>query len=226
MSRRHWIVSGCVLLVGSLLFTFFPLFHIRPLQIGDGAQAQSGSPEQAVNSSNPAPFVEEFWRGALRRGEGVVDISTFWNAVAKDSAAAKAQFGRQVGLGGAWYFCVQGSGTIDTIEKHQCLISILGSSQKACLKLGVIVDNTVRESIGVNVSDFANSQDFNELSSLLNQRIEKEIIAPNKPHLSPGAAVSFVGCAKIRTDDDLDPLCLVPIHLQIAAANSAAEPQE
>jgi predicted lipoprotein len=84
-----------------------------------------------------------------------------------------------------------------------------------------VVDNTIREAIGVKASDFANSQDFNAVSSELNRRVEQEVIAPNRAFLKVGMLVDFVGCAKIGGKSDLDPLGLIPIQLQTRGSEDA-----
>ncbi len=77
--------------------------------------------------------------------------------------------------------------------------------------------SAVRDATGlVDVNQFANSQDFNNLSARLNQRVETHAIAPARERLRVGARVSFVGCARVSDDRDYDPLSLVPVYLDIA----------
>ncbi len=95
------------------------------------------------------------------------------------------------------------------------VLRVANNPRRACLELGVVVDNTVREAVGVKASDFANSQDFNAISSELNRRVEQEVIAPNRALLKPGVVAEFVGCAKVGGRSDLDPLCLIPIRLEV-----------
>lgn len=222
MSRGKLLKFGVLLIVSIVLWYYFPLFHIRPL----GESLTNTSKTTASNQPNskvadPATYVDDFWNGRLRKGEGATEITQLWQAFDADAAKAKKDHGRQVGLGGSFYFCVRGRGTVETIAKNRCTIIVPNESRLACLELGVIVDNTVREAIGVNVNEFANSQDFNAVSSELNLRVEQEVIKPNKDQLKPGAAIEFIGCAKIGGESDLDPLCLVPIHIEVVDSGTA-----
>ena len=82
--------------------------------------------------------------------------------------------------------------------------------------MGVVVGNAVRDSTGlIDVSQFANSQDFNNLSADLNRRVETLVIAPARERLQVGARVAFVGCARVSDDGDFDPLGLIPVHLDV-----------
>ncbi|TWU41952.1 DUF2291 family protein [Novipirellula artificiosorum] len=218
MSRTSMIKCGLSLMVVCLVCWFFPLFHIRPL---DGRRAESrylaATPRQS-GSADPVAYVREFWDGPLKAGDVGTDIAQLWNAFDADATGARSQYGRQAGLGGAWYFCVRGQGNVQTVEKDRVVLTVTGSSRNVCLELGVVVDNTVREAIGVKASGFANSQDFNAVSSELNRRAEQRVIASNRAIMKEGVVVDFVGCAKIGGKSDLDPLCLIPIQLQARAS--------
>lgn len=214
MSRTRLIAWGAVLIAAGLICWCFPLFHIRPFDAdARGSGEQPSTPRQS-DPADPAAFVREFWDGPLRTGDAVTDVAQLWNAFDADATGARSQLGRQAGLGGAWYFCLRGQGVVEAVEKDRVVLAVADSSRRVCLELGLVVDNTVRESIGVKASDFANSQDFNAVSSELNRRAELEVIAPHRAVLEEGVTVDFVGCAKIDGKSDLDPLCLIPIQIQ------------
>jgi len=187
---------------------FFPLFHIRPL----GGDTQGGVSFQLANKT-PAS-------GEPRKLEAYATTATevlaLWQAFYTDAAKAKKELGKQAGLGGAFFFCVRGKGTVESVEHDRVLLEVEGSPRRVCLELGVVVDNTVREAVGVKASDFNNSQDFNALSLDLNRQVEENVIAPNRELLKVGIQVDFVGCCKIGGKSDLDPLCLIPIQLSVS----------
>jgi predicted lipoprotein len=165
--------------------------------------------------ADPAAYVRELWDGPLSTGNAYTEITQLWEALDVNVSNARSQYGRRAGLGGPWYFCVRGQGTVESTEKNRVVLAVANSSRRACLEIGLVVDNTVREAIGVSISDFANSQEFNAVSSELNRRVELEVIAPNRSRLKTGAIVEFVGCAKIEGESDHDPLCLIPIQLAV-----------
>ncbi|MCA9214057.1 MAG: DUF2291 family protein [Planctomycetales bacterium] len=219
MSRDKMLKCGGLVTIGAILCYFFPLAHIRPL--GKHSIDASASNEQRSKVVDPVAYVDNFFASSrLRTGEGATEISQLWQAFDSDPNEAKKS-GRQVGLGGATYFCVKGRGIVTSIEKNGCIVTVPGNERQAFLSLGVLVDNTVREAIGVNVNQFANSQDFNAVSSELNLRIEQNVIQPINAQLQGGAEIEFVGCAKVRTTPDLNPLLLVPIHIALLDAGDA-----
>ena len=217
MSRSKLLKFGLPPIACIVLCYFFPLWHIRSLDTSTSETGRPGGTGKSQSAgADPATYVDTFWNSDLRKGDRATEVTQLWKAFDTDANQAKRDLGRKVGLGGSSYFCVRGSGKIETVEMDRCTISVPGDSRQACLLLGVIVDNTIRNAIGINVNEFSNSQDFNTISSELNLRVEQEVVNTNKDLLKPGRNVEFVGCGKIGEISDLDPLCLVPIRIDVA----------
>lgn len=209
MSGRQamWTVTAIVVL--GVASWFFPLFHIRPL--GAHLQAKEDRTTEQAGKAVPRKLAE-YTSGTL--------VNELWEKCDVDLAQAQKQLGQQVGLGGAWYFCVQGTGTIKAIASTSAEVAIEGSSRHVRLELDAVVDNTVRDSLGLKASQFLNSQEFNAFAAELNRQVEEDVIKPNRELLQPGVSVSFVGCAKIARKSDLEPLRLIPIRLAVLRNDS------
>ena len=221
MNRRQWLWFVALLAAGGILCAWFPLFHIQRRGRGGDHNAEPSLQLAAPGGAEPIAYVRKFWNSPRRTGEDAVEISRLWQAFAEDAATAKSTLGRQVGLGGAWHFLVVGEGVVETAGESTCTLVVADSPQRALLDLGAIVDNTVREAIGVDVNEFANSQDYNAVSSELNRLVEYEVIEKNRARLTSGTAVRFVGCAKIEKNSDIDPLRLAPIWLDVGRPDAA-----
>ncbi len=103
---------------------------------------------------------------------------------------------------------------MESIDDEQAVLSVDGSPRRVRLELGPIIGNTVREAVGVKASEFENSQEFNSFASQLNLQVEQQVISPIRDQLQLGTRVQFVGCAKINSKSELDPLRLVPIEIK------------
>jgi hypothetical protein len=201
-------------IIGGIACWFFPLFRLRTLDAGASASLNQSAIQRQSASAEPAAHSGDLFIGS-QRIDGGAEINRLWRAFDADPSKARSQYGRKVGLGGAWYFCIQGQGAVELVEKNRVVLSIAGSPRRACLELGPVVDNTVREAVGVKASDFANSQDFNAISSKINHLVEQDVIAPNRERLKAGVDVEFVGCAKIAGKSDLDPLYMIPVRIAV-----------
>jgi predicted lipoprotein len=190
-----------------VLVYFFPLFHVVPLR-------QSGPPAAGA-AFDPVAFVDRFWTERLIPGVArAVDAGELVAAVDQDRKSARRTYGRSVGLGGAYYYFVAGTGRVVSVEKDSVRLSLRdGQPQvQVVLETGHVFGNAVRDGTGLlNVNDFSNSQDFNALSSEINRRIEQQVLPDLRKRAALGATVRFVGCAEVMDEDtDLHPLRIVP----------------
>jgi len=217
VSRRGLIITiiWCGVALGAaVLCYFFPLFQVKPID-DDGSVRQ---PRANVSAPvNVTDYADELWNDRLPDAFGnAVDIEELFEAVDRDAGQARNKLARQVGLGGACFLFVRGSGHVEDVAADYCTLKIGGQSRQVRIRIEVVVGNAVRDSTGlVDVNQFANSQDFNNLSAQLNRRVETHVIAPSRESLRVGVRVGFVGCARVSDDRDFDPLSLVPVHLDI-----------
>jgi predicted lipoprotein len=215
VSRRS-IILWCSAGIGAAVLCYvFPLFRVKPIDDAGHARQSSSNVAAPVDVTD---YTDELWNDRLPKAFGTaVDIEELFKAVNRDGGQARNKFGRQVGLGGACFLFVRGSGQVEEVSADYCTLKIGGRSRRARIRIGVVVGNAVRDSTGLtDVNQFANSQDFNNLSVELNQRVETRVIAPSRERLRVGARVGFVGCARVRENRDFDPLSLVPVHLDVA----------
>lgn len=209
--RRPWIIVPSVAAATGVLLYFLPLFHVVPL---DQARQRSGG-----KAIDPAAFVDRFWTERLIPGATqAVEAAQLVTALQKDRKAARRTYGHRMGVGGADYYLVAGTGRIVSVDKDSVELSLRdGQTQvKVALETGKIFGNAVRDGTGLlDVSDFPNSQDFNALSSEINRRIEQQVLPALRKNARVGATVRFVGCAEIMDEDsDLNPLRVVPFIVE------------
>ena len=214
MSRRR-VIAGCSCAVGTaVLCYFFPLFRLKPLDDSDSPRQPPLNASAPVNVND---YADEFWSDRLPASfSNAVDINELFETVDRDAGQARSRFGRQVGLGGACFFFLRGAGQVEEVGADYCSVKTGEWSRRIRIRTGVVVGNTVRDGTGlIDVNQFPNSQDFNNLSAELNRRVEADVIAPFRKRLHVGDRMAFVGCVQIRDDGDFDAISLVPVSLKI-----------
>ncbi|MCU0978376.1 MAG: DUF2291 domain-containing protein [Pirellulaceae bacterium] len=209
--RRQWIIVAVVAVATAVLLYFLPLFHVVPLD-----QARQRSEGKAID---PAAFVDRFWTERLIPGATqAVDAAELVTAIGQDRKSAWRAHGRSVGVGGAYYYFVAGTGRVISVEQDSVRLSLRDGQPllQVSLEAGKIFGNAVRDGTGLlSINDFPNSQDFNALSSEINLRIEQQVLPALRKQARVGATVHFVGCAEIVDEDtDLDPLRIVPFLVE------------
>ena len=209
---KRVVVILCFLLVAIGLIWVFPLFHIVQLDKLQAAKQQA--------SFNVASFVESFWNDQLIPSlDAVADAAVILAAFEEDSQSARSQYGRKVGVGRTTLLLLRGTGRVVQVDKKGVGIALTSDATEPDILLhtGLLFDNTARDATGLlNASNFANSQQFNEISSELNKFIEARVIPTLKEKAIPGQEIQFVGCAEVTdTESNVRPLKVVPLEITI-----------
>lgn len=195
-----------------MVIYFFPLFHI--------VKIETAKQKKEEGKFNAQSFVEKFWNEQLSTTlEKATNVATLQNAIKASPASAKEQFSRRLGMGTTYYYFVKGEGKIVAVKPDAIAVSLDKSGTKTDLIISTanIYGNTVRDGLGVfNVSDFQSSQEFNQISSEINKRIETAVLPNLKQNAKVGAIVNFAGCAEILDEKtDLQPLKIIPVKAEI-----------
>jgi len=203
----RWIVA---LLGLAVLFYFVPLFHVAPLR---------ETREQSVDAAfDAAGYVENFWNGPLlEASREAVDAAELLAALQKDPSAAAKRYGHRLGLGASSSYLVSGQGQVVAVDDGGISIALSGGGPPEILiETGPVFGNAIRDGSGlINVSDFANAQDFNALSAEINRRVEEQVMTSLVAKAAPGAVVHFVGGVEL-SDSSGTPamLTLVPVVIE------------
>lgn len=194
-----------------MLLYFLPLFHIVLLQ---AARQQS-----SAAAFNATTFVEKFWDERLLKATGqAVDAKTLLAAIGQNREAARKKFGHSPGLGGSYYYFVAGTGHVLSAKDDEIAFALAanGKTPDVIVETGPVFGNAIRDGSGLlNGSDFANSEDFNSISSEINRRVEERVLPLLRKSAVAGAKIHFVGFVEMKDETgDVRPLRLVPITVE------------
>jgi predicted lipoprotein len=196
---------------GGLLW-FFPLFHVVRNNVFDSTKQSS--------PSNAAEIAERFWSEQLIPSlKKAPEATSVLSALRDDPQSALARFGRKVGVSHTCLLVLQGGGTIVTADKKGVGVSFRPDAREPdiILKTGLLFGNVLRDATGLlEVSNFADSRQFNEVSTELNRIAEARVIVRLKDKAVVGRHISFAGCAEIPDDaKEIIPLTIIPFAAHI-----------
>lgn len=205
----RWISTFLLLVLAGCLF---PLFHIHKL---DEIERK-----RKMEQFDPKTFSKDFWNNQLLKSlDQAVPIQTLMTLIENDSDQAIKKYSNTIGIGSVYYYYLKGTGYVQSIEENAVTVVLQKENQNPDVRImtGKIFGNAIRNGCNLlNVSDFPNSQEFNQISMHLNRIVETEVLPPFKNDVSIGVRVNFVGCCEIINEDaDLHPLKLIPIALKI-----------
>ena len=200
-----WLI---VIALTAGLCWFLPLFHIVPLE--------RAASEKTAATFDPAAFVEKFWSEQLLKSlDRAVKAEVLLSAIQTNSATAKKQFARSVGVSESYTYFLAGQARVLAISEDEILLAVTAETTNAevSLQVGLLFSNAVRDGTGLlNVNDYPNSQDFNAISEALNRLVETRVQPKLRAQAKIGRMISFVGCAEVNDESaDLKPLKVVPL---------------
>lgn len=196
-------------IVAAVFFWFFPLFRVVPL---------SDTQQQMETAGFSAEeFVAKFWTGPLQEAAAAaVELTELRQALQADRDAAVATHGHRLGMSGTAAFLVRGEGRIATLSPDTVGIALADDEAVGIvIEIGPVFGNAIRDGSGrLDVSDFSNTREFNDISSIINLRVETEVLPMLQDQAQVEARVQFAGGIELADYDDLtDPLKLVPLSL-------------
>ena len=208
MRRTGFIFA--VLAIAGLVCWLVPPFHLVPLQ-----QAQKNEAQKVFD---PATYAQKFWcERLLPNSAQAADAAAVVTALTQDSAAAAKKYGRTVGLSDTVFYFLGGTGVVVSADAKGVALSLVGPNQPAdvLLKTGLVFGDTVRDATGLlDVNEFANSQDFNAVSTELNHLVETTIV-PELKKARAGDRLHFVAAAEVEADSDFKkPLKAIPLAVK------------
>lgn len=187
----------------------FPLFHVVPLK--------TATAEKVAATFNAAQFTEKFWTNQLPGSlDRAVKADVLVAAIQGDPGAAKKKYSRRVGLSESCFYFISGRGRVVAVSDDEVSLAVTEGSTNAevALQTGLIFGNALRDGTGLlNADDYANSQDFNDISAALDQIVETRVLPLLRGQAKPGANIFFVGCAEVDDESaDLMPLKVIPMQ--------------
>jgi predicted lipoprotein len=207
---RRLILVGAVALGVAVVTWVCPLFRVVPLRQGQAAGQQA--------DFDATRFAETFWDEQLTRTVPSAQAGVVLEAIDRNFAAARAEYGRTVGISNSYYVFFQGTGRISRVDSKGVSLTVRqpGAGADVLLPVGMVFGNTVREATGLlDMDKFPNSQDFNDLAVGLNLIVEARVLPKLRAGARVGRQVRFVGCAAVARDErQRKPLKVVPLRVE------------
>ncbi len=113
------------------------------------------------------------------------------------------KYGKKLGISKTSYILVRGTGKI--VDKSKDLLIVeTNPNESISIQIGAVFGNAARDGSGiVNVNDYVNMTDFNNLSISLNKLIKEKVIDILPAHIKINSTIDFAGIFEVREDKKL-----------------------
>ncbi|HEX8059905.1 MAG TPA: DUF2291 domain-containing protein [Cyclobacteriaceae bacterium] len=157
-------------------------------------------------------YAEEFWKKLIPAAESAISLETLITSLSSDPAMAFDKHSHALGIGNLRYFLVKGRATAETVEADYVTVS-----SQVRLSTEFIFGNAVRDASGlIDINDFVNTMDFNNVSTEINKIVREKVVPPFKSTVREGDKVEFIGAVELNKEHlQLKNIEVIPIQLTI-----------
>jgi hypothetical protein len=170
------------------------------------------------NFSAPS-YAREIYSKLDPKLDSAVSMDILISLLRTDPAMAFDRYSNALSIGNVRYFLVQGNATVKSISDDMIDVSLLDSSKRSSITIATefIYGNAIRDASGlVKLTDFNNTDDFNNVSAEINKLIREDVIPPFRQAVKSGDTIMFRGAIEMnRAHIDIDSIEIIPIQLSI-----------
>jgi len=147
------------------------------------------------------------------------DIRSLLGALKDDPESTCRTRGHKLGISQTVYFFVRGSGTIAALDDENVMVA-LGDGLQVKIATDFIFGNAVREASGlINIDDFLNMTDFNNVSVDLNKKVKKNVATPLRNAAAPGMSIEFAGAFEVNEKKpEPESIRIIPVMAEVKPA--------
>jgi len=170
----------------------------------------------ASEKFNAVDYAQRLYAALTTSSEKAITPDQLINELRSDKAKAFNQYGKALAIGSTRYFMVKGSGVVKAITENEVVLSTANKNELH-IATEFVFGNAIRDaSAQVNLNDFTNTADLNNISSEVNKIIRNKVLPPFKSTVKTGDTVAFTGAVGLNREHlDLNGMELMPINLNI-----------
>ncbi|MCX6237974.1 MAG: DUF2291 family protein [Bacteroidia bacterium] len=167
-------------------------------------------------------YAARFWNDSLSlciaNAPQMIDLLKI---IRENPGKAFEKYGHKLGISKTRYFMVRGKGVIEKVE-DEYLVLALDENSKIKIAIDFIYGNAVRDGSGkVNVDDFLNMTDFNNVSVAINKLVKEKVVTRLVKSATPGKLLEFAGAMELSEENtDLAAVLILPVSVKLSDGKS------
>jgi len=167
---------------------------------------------------NATVYAETFWVDKLLPNlDKAIDITQLTGMLSTDQAKTFDTYSHALGIGNLRYFLVKGKGTIASINEDDISVLLQTDTSKQTITIATeyIFGNAVRDATGlININEFNNTMDFNNVSAELNKVIREKVLPPFKQKAKKDDTIEFTGAIELNKEHlDMSKIEVIPVSI-------------
>ena len=163
-------------------------------------------------------FAGQFWENQLPVCiKDAPDVSSVFQQLEQNPETTFERYAYKLGISKTYYMLLKGSGTIEAVDQEFLVVRI-DENILVQVATDFIFGNAVRDGSGkVDINQFLNMTDFNNVSVALNKLVKEKVVARLRKSAKTGMLIEFTGAAEINEENiDLKLIRLIPVAVKLS----------
>jgi predicted lipoprotein len=165
-----------------------------------------------------AAYAQGFWEKKLMPNlDSAVNFGELMHTFGANTAVAFDEYSHALGIGNLRYFLIRAEGQVKAIDADNVIVTVKESPQTT-IKIATeyIFGNAVRDATGlININDFSNTMDFNNVSAEINKIVRAKIL-PLLKNVKVGDKIDFTGAMELNKEHiNLLQIEVIPVAVKI-----------
>ncbi|MEO6230552.1 MAG: DUF2291 domain-containing protein [Ferruginibacter sp.] len=165
-------------------------------------------------------FTKKLWAERLpAKLDSAIALNDLIVAVKANPADAFSKYSNTLGIGNYRYCLVKVTGVATEINPDDITIAVNSAEPSMNIKLATeyVYGNAIRDASGlVDIKDFSNNMDLNNISAELNKKVREEVLPAFKSTVKKGDTVQVIGAIELNKEHiKFNDLELIPVQLKI-----------
>jgi predicted lipoprotein len=169
---------------------------------------------------NAGSYTKKLWEERLpSKLDSAVSLITLIEAIETNSAAAFSQYSNAIAIGNYRYSLVKVTGTVMIVNEDDIILQLSHADSLMKIKMATefVYGNAIRDASGLmDIRDFANTTDLNNISEELNKTVRTAVLPSFKKQVKAEDKVEVTGAIEINKEHiRLNELELLPVRIKI-----------
>lgn len=167
-----------------------------------------------------AAFSKKLWDEKLpAKLDSAVELTSLINAIQISPADAFSKYSNALGIGNYRYCLVKVTGVAADINEDEIILQVNHADSLLNTRLATeyIYGNALRDASGlVDIKDFTNAMDLNNISEQINKTVRTSVLPPFKKQVKKGDKIEVTAAVEINKEHiRFDGLELIPVRIKI-----------
>ena len=176
--------------------------------------------DSTSNHFDVAAYSKKLWDEKLPYVlDSAIELNRLVALLKENPSDAFARYSNAMGIGNYRYNFVKVNGVAAVINEDEIIMQVNPGDPPLTIRLATeyIYGNAIRDASGlVDIKDFTNTSDLNNISEELNKIIRSTVLPEFKKNVKPGDTLEITGAIQFNKEHiDFKDLELIPVRIKI-----------